>query len=208
MSLLGSQVYANPDTPLWLAASGNATTTGNILASRVAATKQFGGLGTIVLTDASNNTVGGFNQVATVAPFSDLYIVSQSGQKIQFGTIGGGGGNSFITPSTTGANADLLSVGGTVSARNLDLLDTGAAAVIGTATLTSGTVTVNTTACDVTSYIMLSRTAVNASTAVGELRVSNQGANNFTVVSATPATPGTTLTTDVSTFHWMIVNAA
>jgi len=208
MSLLGTQVYGNPETPVWLAASGNAVSTGNILASRVAATKQFGGLGTVVVTDASNNTVGGFNQVISVAPASDLYIVNQGGQKIQFGTIGGGGGNSYIQPSTTGSFADVLSVGGTVIARNLDLLDTGAAAVIGTATLTSGTVTVNTTACDVTSYILLSRTAVNASTAVGELRVSNQGANNFTVVSATPGTPGTTLTTDASTFHWMIVNAA
>lgn len=208
MSLLGAQVYANPDTPLWLSTSGNATSTGNILASRVAATKQFGGLGTVVVTDASNGTVGGFNQVATVSPFSDLYIVAQGGQKIQFGTVGGGGGNSFIQPSTTGSFADVLSVGGTVIARNLDLLDTGAAAVIGTATLVSGTVTVNTTACDVTSYVILSRTAVNASTAVGELRVSNQGANNFTVVSADPTTPASTLTADVSTFHWMIVNAA
>jgi hypothetical protein len=132
----------------------------------------------------------------------------QSTDPIQFTQVNQGSGNSSLAISASGSNADVLTIGGTVSARNLDLLDSGAGAVIGTATLTSGTVTINTTACDVTSYIIVSRTAVNASTGVGELRVSNKGANNFTVVSATPGTPGTTLTTDVSSFDWMILNAA
>jgi hypothetical protein len=132
----------------------------------------------------------------------------QSTNPIVFTQVNTGSGNSSLVVSAAGANTDVLTIGGTVSARNLDLLDAGAAAVIGTATLTSGTVTVNTTACDVTSYIIVSRTAVNASTAVGELRVSNKGANNFTVVAATPGTPGTTETGDVSSFDWMILNAA
>jgi len=133
-----------------------------------------------------------------------------STQPILFGQVGSGGvgANTSFLAGTPSGNADVLTVGGTVSARNLDLLDTTGAAVIGTATLTAGTVVVNTTACDVTSYIILTRTGVGASTTLGELRVSNQGANNFTVVSATTGSPSVTQTGDVSTFHWMIVNAA
>jgi hypothetical protein len=132
-----------------------------------------------------------------------------STQPILFGQIGtaGVGANSSFQTSVAGANTDVLNIGGTVSARNLDLLDSGPAAVIGTATLSSGTVTVNTTACDVASYIMLTRLGIGTSTTLGELRVSNQGANNFTVVSAQTATPASTETGDESLFHWMIINA-
>lgn len=264
MSLLGTPVYANPSTPLWVSAgggaiSGNITTTGSVTAQSgmntwdpngYAVLNTTGGFVQSQFTHASGNTliksadpiiftkvgavtgntslttstagvnadvlaVGGSIQQKDQAGATGMVIYSQSNASylqsaypILFTKIAAGTGDSSLTIGTAGTNTDNLTIGGTVSARNLDLLDTTAAAVIGTATLSSGTVVVNTTACDVTSYIILTRTGVGASTALGELRVSNQGANNFTVVSAQPGSPTTTEAGDESTFHWMIINAA
>lgn len=226
MSLLGTPVYANASTPIWVSAAGGS---GNTITAPLVVSKA--GAGAIPTISSLYNifSYGGEivaqSNAATINPISftladasgnqktrvlstggNSYI--QSSEPLLFSQIGQGSANTSLVTSAPAANADVLTVGGTVSARNLDLLDSGAAAVIGTATLTAGTVVVNTTACDVTSYVILSRTGVGASTAIGELRVSNQGANNFTVVSAQPGSPSTTETNDVSTFHWMIVNAA
>ena len=223
MSLLGSQVYANPSTPIWLSAGGGQTMTAPLIVKNKASPAvpavastfnilSYGGEivaqkdGTptptsIQIQDPSGLSLMRFTHVGGASFF-------QSTDPIQFTQVNQGSGNSSLAVSAAGSNADVLTIGGTVSARNLDLLDAGAGAVIGRAQLTNGTVTVNTTACDVTSYIILSRTDIGSSTAIGELRVSNKGANDFTVVSATPGSPATTETGDESTFDWMIVNAA
>lgn len=225
MSLLGSQVYANPSTPIWVSAGSPASLVAPVAISgnavSINATGQINclslntsGAGGVVCREGAG---GGFQILDATGAFLRSRVqhilapagatVIQSDDPVVFTRIGATQGNTSLTVSAFGANADLLTVGGTVSALNLELEDTGAAAVIGTATLTNGTETVNTTACDVTSYILLTRLGIGASTALGELRVSNQGANNFTVVSAQPATPASTETGDESAFHWMIVNA-
>ena len=213
MSLLGTPVFANPSTPLWVGVgggtiSGNVTIDGFLTAGRVASSRALEpSFGNFALVDASGLTVGGVNQLGTGGA-SDTFLQTTSGRKILFGLVGGANANTTFTPSAVGANLDLLGVGGTVAALALNLEDTGAAPVVGTGTLALGTATISTTACDVTSYILLTRTAVNASTALGELRVSNQGANDFTVVSADPTTPASTEQDDLSSFHWMIINPA
>jgi hypothetical protein len=213
MSLLGTPVYANPTTPLWVGVgggtiSGNVTIDGFVTAGRVASSRALEpAFGNFVMLDASGATVGGLNQIGTPGA-TDTIVQTTSGRKLFFGLVGGAGANTSLTPSAVGANLDLLSVGGTLDALALRLEDTGAAPVVGTGTLALGTRTIATTACDVGSYILLTRTAVNASTALGELRVSNQGANDFTVVSADPANPVATETGDLSDFHWMIINPA
>jgi len=213
MSLLGTPVFANPTTPLWLGSgggtiSGNVTIDGFVTAGRVASSRALEpAFGNFVMLDASGATVGGLNQIGTPGA-TDTIVQTTSGRKLFFGLVGGAGANTSLTPSAVGANLDLLSVGGTLDALALKLANTGAAPVIGSGTLALGTATIATTSSDVTSFILISRGGVNASTALGQLRVSNKGANNFTVVSADPANPATTETGDLSSFDWMIINPA
>jgi hypothetical protein len=208
MSLLGTPVYANPDTPLWLSSQGGVVT-GNVTFEKAVysgtgfVTYAGGGLGGFEILDPSGNAQV-FRLAATtgVSPRS----IIQSANPIYFNQIGTANGNTSLTLSAFGANADLLSVGGTVAARNLDLLDTTGAAVIGTATLAAGSAIISSTASDVTSYIFLTRTDLNASTAVGELRITNKSASTFTVNSVDAT--GTVETGDLSSFDWVIINAA
>lgn len=225
MSLLGTQVFGNPSTPLWVGSSGNqvisnlgslavgssnssAGQNGFITGGRIAASRAINPtFGNFALSDASGTTVGGLNQVGTPGA-SDVIVTATQGRKIFFGAVGAGSFNSSMTISAPGANLDLLSVGGTVDALALKLANTGGAAVVGSGTLSNGLAQINTTASDVTSYILLSRTAINASTALGNLRVSSKNANNFIVTSADSTTPTNTETGDQSSFDWLIVNPA
>ena len=197
MSLLGTQVYANSSTPCWLS-SGGGTASGTVVAPQFATTPG----GDILLRDVSGNS--GMRIVATTTGVNYL----QNSGVLNFGQIGQGTVNTALTTSAPGANADVLRVGGTVDTNALKLPSVGAAACVGTSTLTAGQVVVATTASDVNSYILITRGAVNASTTLGELRVSNKGANNFTVVSVNPATPSSTQTGDLSSFDWVIINPA
>jgi len=139
--------------------------------------------------------------------FSDIQI--QPGSILYFNQIGQSA-NSYIQPSAFSATnpTDILNVGGTISTRRLNLVNTTGAEVFGTATLAAGTIVVSTTASDVNSIILLTRGAVNASTTLGELRVSNKSANNFTIVSAQPGAPTSTQTGDLSDVQWVILNPA
>lgn len=84
-------------------------------------------------------------------------------------------------------------------------LNGGAATdAIGTATLTAGTVTVANTNIAATDRIFLSRTAVNASTLLGELVYTISAGASFTVRAAETATPGDTEVGDVSSFSYII----
>lgn len=115
-------------------------------------------------------------------------------------------GNSGLQITTAGTNGDVLTIGGTVDAKFLKLGDSGTDPVVGTGTLAAGTATINTTACDVSSYILLTHTNLNASTAVGTLRVVNKIANSFTVNSVDAT--GTIEANDLSSFDWIIINPA
>lgn len=274
MSLLGSQVYANPSKPLWISAgspaslvapvniSGNATAinaygeikaigfpisqldgagtyTSSIISSGGTSLFQFPTelgfpkIGSGAFNTSLTNSAAGANadvflvggdvvakvgsvKVQTAAGTDSLVLgddatgssLIESTQPILFTQVGAGGvgANSSLTISAATTNADVLFIGGKVECRELDLNDAGPAAVIGRATLVAGQVVVNTTACDVTSYIFLTRTNLNASTAVGTLRVSNKGANDFTVNSVDAT--GAIEVNDVSDFDWVIINSA
>lgn len=199
MSLLGSQVYASPSKPLWLSAGGSITTSGVTSTGDILAEGASPAFPQIAVTDLSGNVQLGLSADAN-------YSLIESADDILFRQPGETSGNTILSLSAPGSASDRLQVLGTVSAKFLDLNDFPPDASVGSATLTSGTVTVSTTASDVTSYIFLTRGDLNTSTAVGELRVSNKGANNFTVVSVDST--GTTETGDASSFDWMIVNAA
>jgi hypothetical protein len=102
-----------------------------------------------------------------------------------------------------------LNIGGVVSARQLKL-QTGVDALIGNGTLLNGTATITTTGCiGVNSFIFLTRTNVNASTALGDLRIQQKNVGSFLVESSTMATPPLGAETgDQSDFSWVIINPA
>lgn len=202
MSLLGTPVYANDSTPLWLSASpggpgGNATFASVTTTGPMAVGTNITVDSAAYFLDASNNPTCAINNNSGVLALSGT-------NAIDFKVVGAVGGNSSITLRPLGGQ-DILTTG-LVDCDGIVLPTTGGAPTIGSATLVGGTITVTTTASDVTSYIMLTRTAVNSSTSLGELRVSNKSANQFTVVSATIGTPATTETGDLSTFDWVVFN--
>lgn len=195
MSLLGSQVYANADTAIWLPQAGGVITGGLTVEKDVYARNVIATQGTLAVQVAS------VPKISITNAANQSYI--QSDDVLYFSRLGGMAQSSL---STAVAPALDVFTTGKVVALQLDLADTGAAPVVGSATLVGGTAIISTTAADVTSYILLTHTNLNASTAVGTLRVSNKGANNFTVVSVSAA--GVQVAGDLSSFDWMIVNAA
>lgn len=144
-------------------------------------------------------------RMTTTAPGVNYLQVNDA---LLFTLPGQGSGNSSLQVKPLGQE-DILTVGGFCDAYRLGTTSTNQPdSSAGTATLSNGTVTVSTTASDVTAQIMITRTAINGSTAVGNLRVSNQGANDFTVVSCRDASPTTTETGDQSSFAWFIINGS
>jgi hypothetical protein len=195
MSLLGTPVYANPSTPLWLSAApggpgGNATFTNLNIGSAV------------YFLD------GAGNQTAAINNNNNGTLALSGNNAIDFKQVGAAGGNSSLVITPLGGTDTFTT--GNIDCATLSLNNSGGAAVVGTSTLSNGTATVSTTASDSTCYIFLQRRDINASTAIGELRITQRNAGNFVVVSAStpPTAPTTTETGDLSTFDWMIINPA
>lgn len=277
MSLLGTQVYANPATPLWVSATGDTingdlAVTGEVTAGTGFITNESPtGVGFVVQNSAlaqvtrlthrtgplagtflqtndpliftqvgvgngnTNLTLSAYNPGApndalnvggainaygnngfsvydaSSPPVRKIAILNQAGQSgiqsddvLYFSRIGVPAQSSLamgVAPAP-----DVLTIGGTVAAKALDLEDTGAAPVVGSGKLTAGVATINTTAADVTCYILLTHTNLNATTAVGTLRVVNKIANSFTVNSVNAL--GAIEVGDDSDFDWLIVNPA
>lgn len=214
MSLLINESYANTAQPLWLGASGGVIdgniTADEVITGRLNTTRQIG-IGSHAFSDANGNTQAGLlltGAGTTVPPANDLMIGVANGQKIRFNQVGNDGFNTFLLPSAPGANQDNLTVGGVGAIRQLKLLDAGPAAVMGTETLVAGNSPVINTSVMLgpQTYVFLTRTDVNASTSLGELRVRQRNVGSFLVESDNPATPGVADPGDVSSFVWMIIN--
>lgn len=76
---------------------------------------------------------------------------------------------------------------------------------IGTGVLTAGTQTIANTNIATGDVILLTRTGVAASTALGELTYTISNGASFTVTSIIIGTPASTQTADVSTYAYFIV---
>jgi len=76
---------------------------------------------------------------------------------------------------------------------------------IGTGVLTAGTQTIANTNIAAGDVILLTRTAVNASTTLGMLTYTISAGASFTVTSVILGTPGSTQTADVSSYAYFIV---
>ena len=199
-----SPAYLQTDTSLYLGKVGQGTVNSTFTPSAPGAntdTLLVGGAirskGAMTPLDPAGDPTG---QITTPS----VGVLTLAGTNaIDFKQVGAAGGNTSITLRPLGGQ-DILTTG-LVDCEGI-VLPTGAAGTIGSATLVGGTIVVTTTASDVTSYIMITRTAVNSSSAIGELRVSNKSANQFTVVSNIPSAPSTLETNDVSTFDWVVFN--
>jgi hypothetical protein len=114
MSLLGTAVYANTSTPLWLGVDGG-TISGNLIVD-----------GTITATsdiisetevDAPSLRVIDSNAASKMILANDAAGNSliQSTDVIKFTQLGTINGNTTLTQSVAGANTDNLTVGGTIN---------------------------------------------------------------------------------------------
>jgi len=199
MSALQRQTYANDTQPLYLSTSGGTID------------------GDLVVDGSVESVVDGFQVVdangvvkaALGVSGTNAYVASQSGQRIYFGGYSGLPGQSYMEPAAS-INQDTLVIGGSVSTQQLKVA-TGVDAAMGTATLIAGQAIVNTVKCiGVNSFIFLTRTNLNASTALGDLRIQNKNVGSFTITSSTMATPPPLApeTGDLSDVQWLIINPA
>lgn len=164
MSLLGAQVYANPDTPCWLSTQGG-TVDGNVSAAVFEASSgyiapQGGGKLGLVFQDASGSQQF---RLACLGPASPRNII-QTNAPLYFNQIGTANGNTSLTVSAFGANADLLNVGGTLAAQRLSLTTGGAAPSCGSGAILVGqtNVVIPTTVVTANSIILVSHSGAAA----------------------------------------------
>jgi hypothetical protein len=162
MSLLGTPVYANPDTPIWVSANGDTITgdlivTGTVEAGAVEVAN--GGAG-YQIVGAGPSTVSVFQHLEGFSPAT--YI--RSNDPIVFSQIGAPSGNTSLVQSVQGANADVLTVGGTVSTIRLNLAAGAALSTVGTATILVGqtNIVVPTTSVTANSKIFVSHAGAAA----------------------------------------------
>lgn len=83
---------------------------------------------------------------------------------------------------------------------------TGTNYSVGTATLVSGTITINNTAVTANSLIFIQLINVNTSTAIGSYRYTIVAGTSFTITSIKQNNATTTETADVSTVQYWIIN--
>lgn len=176
MSLLGTPVYANNATPLWLSTQGDVVT-GDIT---------FTSPNSVNWVDASGNIVGRIVGVDTGAgspPPNTLYI--QNNDTIAFGQVGQSNYNTSLAIDAFGGE-DALIVNGLVQTTNLALKDDQSVGV--------GTITVGTTSTNITfnapllgvPYVFLTFAGAasagpGAGNSQGVLTVTNLSTTGFTV---------------------------
>jgi hypothetical protein len=116
MSLLGTPVYANPSTPLWLGVdggviSGNLVVDGTLVVDGGIQTTTNVSAPSFLVIDPSGATTGAITRADAGAGAG----LNFQGSAFKFGRVGTGNANTILTTSAFGANTDLLSVGGTMN---------------------------------------------------------------------------------------------
>jgi len=138
---------------------------------------------------------------------------STGGKTVAIAT--GAGANSVTIGSTNTTSATTIQAGSgainltgdvnlTAVATKISMNGGAATDFIGTGTLTLGTVIILNTNIAAGDRIFLSRTAVNASTTLGELTYVINSGVSFVVTSVILGTPGSPQTNDVSSFAYVI----
>lgn len=225
MSALQRQTYANATKPLFVTASGSSEIEGNLFIDGTLVTQ--GAVGTqgirlrnsqyISFTDENtlgHNTIEGLRiySAETGTPnvtFSELSV--QPGSYLYFTQIGQQA-NSYIRPSATNAGQDILSIGGTIATKKLNL-DTQSCGS-GTIAIGATNVVIPSTLVTASSKVFLS---FSGSPSAGPGNGPSQG--NL-IVNPSLIVPGVSFRVDLTdslgvstaasgvavTFSWMIVN--
>lgn len=141
-----------------------------------------------ISTDAAATTLS----IGTGAAAKTLTIGSTNTTSATNLTAGSGGVNCATSFALTSVATFISLNGGAVTD------------FIGTGTLTAGTVTIANTNIAAADRIMLSRTAANASTALGMLTYTISAGASFTVTALETATPADTEVGDASSFSYII----
>lgn len=168
--------------------------------------------GNIVIGDAQ--TTGTLTIGSTAAGSGLVRIVDGTGaQTVQIATGAGAKTVSLGSTNTTSTTTIQAGSGGvnltgdvnlTAVATKISLNGGAVTDFIGTGVLALGTVTIANTNISASDRIFLSRTAVNASTTLGELTYVINASTNFIVTSVIVGTPGSPQTGDLSSFSYII----
>lgn len=187
--------------------------------------------GSISMGDAMTGgtiTIGGSGAqtgALSIAPGTGAQTISvATSTGVKTIDVGTGAAANVITIGTTNTTAALnldagsggISMTGDVDVDSGDLMITAAAKqlqveggavtdFIGQATLVLGTVTVANTNIATTDRILVTRSSVAASTALGSFVTTISAATSFTIEAAQPGTPGSAETNDVSIVDYFIV---
>lgn len=164
----------------------------------------------LTATSGVFSTTLGVTGLSTLAALTQVGTSNINASGSGVSTIGTGGTGAVAIGNTTGKTAitgDLTTTSGNVVVATLGKgfqLKEGSNAKAGTSTLSSGTVTVSTTAVTANSRILLSRQSVGASSGIGSLSVGTVTAGTSFVINSLAAA-GTVLVTDLSVVYWAII---
>lgn len=195
-------------------------TAGDIIATRSSA----GGDVTVEATNSDNTNSasrGGFEAAVGGTSAGDPYVnfLISGGQTFTMGIDNSSTNDDFVISDSAalgttnrlvidGSSGDTSVTGNLLlptAATQLQVEGGAATDFIGTATLSSGTVTVANTNIAATDRIFIQRQDVNSSTAIGNLTYSISASTSFTITSVQDSSPGTTETNDVSIVMYFIV---
>ena len=167
-----------------------------------------GGTGSQTLNIASNSGAKTINLGVTTS--ANTVNINTGGTAAQTTNIGSTSSTSTTTINAgTGSAQGVRVTGGPlVVASSGQYLAVKGGAVTdfrGTGVLTAGTQTIANTNIATGDIILLTRTAVNASTTLGEFTYTISNGASFTVTSVILGTPGSTQTGDVSSYSYVII---
>ena len=189
----------------------------------------FFGVANDTATDFDSYFIAGTNDLAISAPSSIIFQIGLAGTEMTMTantlTFENGATDTSLEWSTSGTLN--IQVGGTtvaaitssaltLTAAELKIntagkgisIKEGSNSRMGQATLSSGTVTVSTTAVTASSRIFLTRASVGTSTAVGDFGVSNITAGTSFAITSYRAGSVVTQAGDTSVINWCIIEPA
>lgn len=201
----------NQDITLTPSGTGNLTTQNALYIGRTTGQRRmeigavgFGANADGGLRIATNQSVGAAGYIG-----ADFCLKSDSGGSyrgaIDYLPTGVGSKSEILSWTTSSVKVVIGDLSIETAGKGLKI-KSGSNAKKGTATLVNGAVTVSNTSVAAGSQVILTRGAVNASTAIGHLTVAKSAGASFTVTSRKSDT--TTETGDQSSLEWVIVDEA
>lgn len=144
------------------------------------------------------------NRIVSVV--ADLELAAAASSDV-ITTLGDTGGVNKLSVQNL-SNVEVASVGSDGSISGSLYIYTSTYAMSGQTTLVAGTKTISNTAISAKDVVILERTDVNGSTAIGIPVVTKSAGVGFTITSVQAASPGSTETNDVSIFNYVIMRRA